>query len=146
MAICSGISASNLPEVWGMNWVLHLKYSPFSFGYPYFFSSFIYGDGHALPRILKFLKSINLQGEIQKKFVFPPMPESPSRDIDHILETQSALAVDLGGTHLRVAVVSSEVSSLAQIINRGQYHIGRIWFRKTRQVCTPDELPLFLST
>lgn len=71
-------------------------------------SSFIYGDGHALPRILKFLKSINLQGEIQKKFVFPPMPESPSRDIDHILETQSALAVDLGGTHLRVAVVSSE--------------------------------------
>lgn len=69
--------------------------------------SFIYGDGHALPRIMKFLNSINLEGEIQKKFVFPPMPESPSKDIDHILETQSALAVDLGGTHLRVAVVSS---------------------------------------
>ena len=72
-------------------------------------SSYIYGDGQAVPRIIKFLKQIDVDKEIQKGFVFPPMPESISKDIDHILETQSALAVDMGGTHLRVAIVSNEV-------------------------------------
>ncbi|KAF3821259.1 hypothetical protein GH733_011412 [Mirounga leonina] len=66
----------------------------------------IYGDGNAVPRILKFLKSIDLQEPLQKKFCFPPVKENISQDIDHILETLSALAVDLGGTNLRVAIVS----------------------------------------
>ncbi|XP_071947145.1 bifunctional UDP-N-acetylglucosamine 2-epimerase/N-acetylmannosamine kinase-like [Antedon mediterranea] len=69
--------------------------------------SYIYGDGHAVPRIIKFLKSLSLKSVIQKSFVFPPMPDSKSMDIDHILEIQSALAVDLGGTHLRVAIVTN---------------------------------------
>uniref|UniRef100_A0A672RZQ6 Bifunctional UDP-N-acetylglucosamine 2-epimerase/N-acetylmannosamine kinase n=1 Tax=Sinocyclocheilus grahami TaxID=75366 RepID=A0A672RZQ6_SINGR len=42
---------------------------------------------------------------LQKKFCFPAVKECISQDIDHILETQSALAVDLGGTNLRVAIV-----------------------------------------
>ncbi|XP_069093756.1 bifunctional UDP-N-acetylglucosamine 2-epimerase/N-acetylmannosamine kinase isoform X3 [Pleurodeles waltl] len=66
----------------------------------------IYGDGNAVPRIVKFLKSINLKWPLQKKFCFPPVKENISQDIDLILETQSALAVDLGGTNLRVAIVS----------------------------------------
>uniref|UniRef100_A0A8D0H180 Glucosamine (UDP-N-acetyl)-2-epimerase/N-acetylmannosamine kinase n=1 Tax=Sphenodon punctatus TaxID=8508 RepID=A0A8D0H180_SPHPU len=66
----------------------------------------IYGDGNAVPRILKFLKSIDLREPLQKKFCFPPVKENISQDIDHILETQSALAVDLGGTNLRIAIVS----------------------------------------
>uniref|UniRef100_A0A8D1RE16 UDP-N-acetylglucosamine 2-epimerase domain-containing protein n=1 Tax=Sus scrofa TaxID=9823 RepID=A0A8D1RE16_PIG len=66
----------------------------------------IYGDGNAVPRILKFLKSIDLQEPLQKKFCFPPVKDNISQDIDHILETLSALAVDLGGTNLRVAIVS----------------------------------------
>uniref|UniRef100_A0A1W7RH68 Bifunctional UDP-N-acetylglucosamine 2-epimerase/N-acetylmannosamine kinase n=1 Tax=Agkistrodon contortrix contortrix TaxID=8713 RepID=A0A1W7RH68_AGKCO len=66
----------------------------------------IYGDGNAVPRILKFLKCIDLEEPLQKKFCFPTVKESISQDIDHILETQSALAVDLGGTNLRVAIVS----------------------------------------
>ncbi|NXL45750.1 GLCNE kinase, partial [Podilymbus podiceps] len=66
----------------------------------------IYGDGNAVPRILKFLKSIDLKEPLQKKFCFPPVKDNISQDIDHILETQSALAVDLGGTNLRVAIVS----------------------------------------
>ncbi|XP_078742015.1 bifunctional UDP-N-acetylglucosamine 2-epimerase/N-acetylmannosamine kinase, partial [Lampetra fluviatilis] len=36
------------------------------------------------------------------------MRDSVSRDIDHILEVQSALAIDLGGTNLRVAIVTSK--------------------------------------
>ncbi|XP_030841746.1 bifunctional UDP-N-acetylglucosamine 2-epimerase/N-acetylmannosamine kinase isoform X1 [Strongylocentrotus purpuratus] len=70
--------------------------------------SYIYGDGHAVPRIIKFLKSIKQEDTIQKQFIFPPMPESPSIDIDHILETQSALAVDMGGTQLRVALIAAD--------------------------------------
>ncbi|KAJ8001018.1 hypothetical protein DPEC_G00186450 [Dallia pectoralis] len=67
----------------------------------------IYGDGNAVPRILKFLQSIDLDEPLQKSFCFPPVKEwDISQDIDHILETQSALAVDLGGTNLRVAIVS----------------------------------------
>ncbi|KAL7988562.1 hypothetical protein Chor_007481, partial [Crotalus horridus] len=66
----------------------------------------IYGDGNAVARILKFLKCIDLEEPLQKKFCFPTVKESISQDIDHILETQSALAVDLGGTNLRVAIVS----------------------------------------
>uniref|UniRef100_A0A803SL01 UDP-N-acetylglucosamine 2-epimerase domain-containing protein n=1 Tax=Anolis carolinensis TaxID=28377 RepID=A0A803SL01_ANOCA len=79
---------------------LHLQFGK---QYP---CSKIYGDGNAVPRILKFLKSIDLQEPLQKKFCFPPVKENISQDIDHILETQSALAVDLGGTNLRVAIVS----------------------------------------
>ncbi|XP_035280797.1 bifunctional UDP-N-acetylglucosamine 2-epimerase/N-acetylmannosamine kinase-like isoform X1 [Anguilla anguilla] len=66
----------------------------------------IYGDGNSVPRILKFLQSIDLDEPLQKSFRFPPVKECFSQDIDHILETQSALAVDLGGTNLRVAIIS----------------------------------------
>ncbi|XP_051785865.1 bifunctional UDP-N-acetylglucosamine 2-epimerase/N-acetylmannosamine kinase isoform X2 [Erpetoichthys calabaricus] len=66
----------------------------------------IYGDGNAVPRILKFLKTLDLSEPLQKKFCFPPVKECISQDIDFILETQSALAVDLGGTNLRVAIIS----------------------------------------
>uniref|UniRef100_A0A671FCZ0 Glucosamine (UDP-N-acetyl)-2-epimerase/N-acetylmannosamine kinase n=1 Tax=Rhinolophus ferrumequinum TaxID=59479 RepID=A0A671FCZ0_RHIFE len=79
---------------------LHLQFGK---QYP---CSKIYGDGNAVPRILKFLKSIDLQEPLQKKFCFPPVKENISQDIDHILETLSALAVDLGGTNLRVAIIS----------------------------------------
>lgn len=72
-------------------------------------SSKIYGDGNAVPRILKFLQSINLDEPLQKSFCFPAVKDCISQDIDHILETQSALAVDLGGTNLRVAIVSMVV-------------------------------------
>ncbi|KAM9314376.1 bifunctional UDP-N-acetylglucosamine 2-epimerase/N-acetylmannosamine kinase isoform 2-T2 [Pholidichthys leucotaenia] len=65
----------------------------------------IYGDGNAVPRILKFLRSIDLDEPLQKTFCFPPVKDCISQDIDHILETQSALAIDLGGTNLRVAIV-----------------------------------------
>ncbi|XP_061578027.1 bifunctional UDP-N-acetylglucosamine 2-epimerase/N-acetylmannosamine kinase isoform X2 [Cololabis saira] len=65
----------------------------------------IYGDGNAVPRFLKFLRSIDLDEPLQKTFCFPPVKDAISQDIDHILETQSALAVDLGGTNLRVAIV-----------------------------------------
>lgn len=73
------------------------------------FSSKIYGDGNAVPRILKFLRTINLDEPLQKTFCFPPVKECISQDIDHILETQSALAVDLGGTNLRVAIICMRV-------------------------------------
>lgn len=77
-----------------------------------YYSSKIYGDGNAVPRILKFLKSIDLKEPLQKKFCFPPVKDNISQDIDHILETQSALAVDLGGTNLRVAIVSMKVNTI----------------------------------
>ncbi|KTF85704.1 hypothetical protein cypCar_00011959 [Cyprinus carpio] len=66
----------------------------------------IYGDGNAVQRILKFMQTIDLSEPLQKKFCFPSVKECISQDIDHILETQSALAVDLGGTNLRVAIIS----------------------------------------
>lgn len=72
-------------------------------------SSKIYGDGNAVPRILKFLHSIDLEEPLQKTFCFPPVKDPISQDIDHILETQSALAVDLGGTNLRVAIICMRV-------------------------------------
>ncbi|XP_074993440.1 bifunctional UDP-N-acetylglucosamine 2-epimerase/N-acetylmannosamine kinase isoform X2 [Calonectris borealis] len=83
--------------------ILHALQLQFGKQYP---CSKIYGDGNAVPRILKFLKSIDLKEPLQKKFCFPPVKDNISQDIDHILETQSALAVDLGGTNLRVAIVS----------------------------------------
>ena len=73
-------------------------------------SSKIYGDGNAVPRILKFLRTIDLNEPLQKTFCFPSVKECFSQDIDHILETQSALAVDLGGTNLRVAIIGMRVS------------------------------------
>ncbi|XP_078592793.1 bifunctional UDP-N-acetylglucosamine 2-epimerase/N-acetylmannosamine kinase-like [Branchiostoma floridae x Branchiostoma japonicum] len=73
-------------------------------------SSHIYGDGHACQRIMKFIHTIksDLDKPIQKAFIFPPMRDTVSQDIDHILEIQSALAVDLGGTNLRVAIVGQQ--------------------------------------
>eukprot|EP00118_Oscarella_pearsei_P005167 m.23450 g.23450 ORF g.23450 m.23450 type:complete len:754 (+) comp28474_c0_seq2:110-2371(+) len=68
--------------------------------------SHIYGDGHAVQRITTFLKAINMDDDVQKDFSFPPMPASSSVDIDHVLDVQAAVAVDLGGTNLRVAVVT----------------------------------------
>ncbi|XP_041112570.1 bifunctional UDP-N-acetylglucosamine 2-epimerase/N-acetylmannosamine kinase isoform X2 [Polyodon spathula] len=85
------------------NKIFHALELQFGKRYP---CSKIYGDGNAVPRILKFLKSIDLDEPMQKKFCFPPVKECFSQDIDHVLETQSALAVDLGGTNLRVAIIS----------------------------------------
>ncbi|XP_028832042.1 bifunctional UDP-N-acetylglucosamine 2-epimerase/N-acetylmannosamine kinase isoform X1 [Denticeps clupeoides] len=85
------------------NKIYHALELQFGKRYP---CSKIYGDGNAVPRILKFLQTINLEEPLQKTFCFPPVKECISQDIDHILETQSALAVDLGGTNLRVAIVS----------------------------------------
>uniref|UniRef100_A0A6I8R3R3 Glucosamine (UDP-N-acetyl)-2-epimerase/N-acetylmannosamine kinase n=1 Tax=Xenopus tropicalis TaxID=8364 RepID=A0A6I8R3R3_XENTR len=85
------------------NKIIHALQLQFGKRYP---CSKIYGDGNAVPRIVKFLKSISLDEPLQKKFCFPPVKESISQDIDHILETLSALAVDLGGTNLRIGIVS----------------------------------------
>ncbi|KAG7313818.1 hypothetical protein KOW79_022314 [Hemibagrus wyckioides] len=86
------------------NKIYHALELQFGKRYP---CSKIYGDGNAVPRILKFLQSIDLSEPVQKTFSFPPVPEdSVSQDIDHILETQSALGIDLGGTNLRVAIVT----------------------------------------
>ncbi|KAM9331274.1 bifunctional UDP-N-acetylglucosamine 2-epimerase/N-acetylmannosamine kinase isoform 2-T2 [Gastrophryne carolinensis] len=85
------------------NKIIHALQLQFGKRYP---CSKIYGDGSAVPRIVKFLKSVSLSEPLQKKFRFPPVKESISQDIDHILETQSALAIDLGGTNLRIAIVS----------------------------------------
>uniref|UniRef100_A0A8C5CZ68 UDP-N-acetylglucosamine 2-epimerase domain-containing protein n=1 Tax=Gadus morhua TaxID=8049 RepID=A0A8C5CZ68_GADMO len=85
------------------NKIYHALELQFGKRYP---CSKIYGDGNAVPRILKFLRSIKLDEPLQKSFCFPPVKEAFSQDIDHILETQCALAVDLGGTNLRVAIVS----------------------------------------
>ncbi|KAM4809318.1 bifunctional UDP-N-acetylglucosamine 2-epimerase/N-acetylmannosamine kinase isoform 2-T2 [Rhinophrynus dorsalis] len=85
------------------NKIVHALQLQFGKRYP---CSKIYGDGNAVPRIVKFLKSLSLAEPLQKKFCFPPVKESISQDIDHILETLSALAVDLGGTNLRIAIVS----------------------------------------
>ncbi|XP_015228155.1 PREDICTED: bifunctional UDP-N-acetylglucosamine 2-epimerase/N-acetylmannosamine kinase isoform X3 [Cyprinodon variegatus] len=84
------------------NKIYHALELQFGKRYP---CSKIYGDGNAVPRILKFLSNIDLEEPLQKTFCFPPVKDSFSQDIDHILETQSALAVDLGGTNLRVAIV-----------------------------------------
>ncbi|CAN9510123.1 unnamed protein product [Ophioblennius macclurei] len=84
------------------NKIYHALELQFGKRYP---CSKIYGDGNAVPRILKFLRNINLDEPLQKTFCFPPVKDSISQDIDHILETQSALAIDLGGTNLRVAIV-----------------------------------------
>ncbi|XP_029529516.1 bifunctional UDP-N-acetylglucosamine 2-epimerase/N-acetylmannosamine kinase-like isoform X2 [Oncorhynchus nerka] len=85
------------------NKIYHALELQFGKRYP---CSKIYGDGNAVPRILKFLRTIDLDEPLQKTFCFPPVKEwDISQDIDHILETQSALAVDLGGTNLRVAIV-----------------------------------------
>ncbi|XP_065110467.1 bifunctional UDP-N-acetylglucosamine 2-epimerase/N-acetylmannosamine kinase isoform X2 [Paramisgurnus dabryanus] len=85
------------------NKIFHALELQFGKRYP---CSKIYGDGNAVQRILKFLQTINLNEPLQKRFCFPPVKECISQDIDHILETQSALAVDLGGTNLRVAIIS----------------------------------------
>ncbi|KAG8014437.1 Bifunctional UDP-N-acetylglucosamine 2-epimerase/N-acetylmannosamine kinase [Nibea albiflora] len=84
------------------NKIYHALELQFGKRYP---CSKIYGDGNAVPRILKFLRSIDLEEPLQKTFCFPPVKDPISQDIDHILETQSALAVDLGGTNLRVAII-----------------------------------------
>uniref|UniRef100_A0A8K9XQH0 Glucosamine (UDP-N-acetyl)-2-epimerase/N-acetylmannosamine kinase n=1 Tax=Oncorhynchus mykiss TaxID=8022 RepID=A0A8K9XQH0_ONCMY len=86
------------------NKIYHALELQFGKRYP---CSKIYGDGNAVPRIMKFLQAIDLDEPLQKTFCFPPIREwDISQDIDHILETQGALAIDLGGTNLRVAIVS----------------------------------------
>ncbi|XP_042572740.1 bifunctional UDP-N-acetylglucosamine 2-epimerase/N-acetylmannosamine kinase isoform X3 [Cyprinus carpio] len=85
------------------NKIYHALELQFGKRYP---CSKIYGDGNAVQRILKFMQTIDLSEPLQKKFCFPSVKECISQDIDHILETQSALAVDLGGTNLRVAIIS----------------------------------------
>ncbi|KAF7686638.1 hypothetical protein HF521_015031 [Silurus meridionalis] len=86
------------------NKIYHALELQFGKRYP---CSKIYGDGNAVPRILKFLQSIDLSEPVQKTFSFPPVREdNVSQDIDHILETQSALGIDLGGTNLRVGIVT----------------------------------------
>ncbi|XP_034043370.1 bifunctional UDP-N-acetylglucosamine 2-epimerase/N-acetylmannosamine kinase isoform X2 [Thalassophryne amazonica] len=85
------------------NKIYHALELQFGKRYP---CSKIYGDGNAVPRILKFLRTIVLDEPLQKTFRFPPVKDSISQDIDHILETQSALAIDMGGTNLRVAIIS----------------------------------------
>ncbi|XP_072108255.1 bifunctional UDP-N-acetylglucosamine 2-epimerase/N-acetylmannosamine kinase [Mobula birostris] len=87
------------------NKILHALQLQFGKLYP---CSKIYGDGNAVPRILRFLKTIDVTEPLQKKFCFPPVKECGSQDIDHILEIHSALAVDLGGTNLRVAIISMQ--------------------------------------
>ncbi|XP_006629788.2 bifunctional UDP-N-acetylglucosamine 2-epimerase/N-acetylmannosamine kinase isoform X2 [Lepisosteus oculatus] len=89
------------------NKIYHALELQFGKRYP---CSKIYGDGNAVTRILKFLKTIDLDEPLQKTFCFPPVKDCISQDIDHILETQSALSVDLGGTNLRVAIVSMKGS------------------------------------
>lgn len=84
------------------NKIYHALELQFGKRYP---CSKIYGDGNAVPRILKFLRTIDLDEPLQKTFCFPPVKDCNSQDIDHILETQSALAIDLGGTNLRVAII-----------------------------------------
>ncbi|XP_043096872.1 bifunctional UDP-N-acetylglucosamine 2-epimerase/N-acetylmannosamine kinase isoform X5 [Puntigrus tetrazona] len=99
------------------NKIYHALELQFGKRYP---CSKIYGDGNAVQRILKFMQSIDLSEPLQKKFCFPAVKECISQDIDHILETQSALAVDLGGTNLRVAIVSMKVYNYQRVHNSSQ--------------------------
>lgn len=99
------------------NKIYHALELQFGKRYP---CSKIYGDGNAVQRILKFMQSIDLSEPLQKKFCFPPVKECISQDIDHILETQSALAVDLGGTNLRVAIVSMKVYNYHRVHTSSQ--------------------------
>ncbi|XP_029949111.1 bifunctional UDP-N-acetylglucosamine 2-epimerase/N-acetylmannosamine kinase isoform X2 [Salarias fasciatus] len=95
------------------NKIFHALELQFGKRYP---CSKIYGDGNAVPRILKFLQSIDLDEPLQKTFCFPPVKDSISQDIDHILETQSALAIDLGGTNLRVAIICMKGSVVKKYV------------------------------
>ncbi|XP_077992295.1 bifunctional UDP-N-acetylglucosamine 2-epimerase/N-acetylmannosamine kinase-like [Glandiceps talaboti] len=94
--------------------ILHALQLQFKQQFP---SSYIYGDGHAVSRIINFMKEIDVNEPIQKQFIFPPISDSISQDIDHILEIQSALAVDLGGTNLRVAIIS-KAGKIIDMISR----------------------------
>ncbi|XP_042572739.1 bifunctional UDP-N-acetylglucosamine 2-epimerase/N-acetylmannosamine kinase isoform X2 [Cyprinus carpio] len=99
------------------NKIYHALELQFGKRYP---CSKIYGDGNAVQRILKFMQTIDLSEPLQKKFCFPSVKECISQDIDHILETQSALAVDLGGTNLRVAIISMKVYSYHRVHTSSQ--------------------------
>ncbi|XP_034543415.1 bifunctional UDP-N-acetylglucosamine 2-epimerase/N-acetylmannosamine kinase-like [Notolabrus celidotus] len=98
----TGENVLHVRDADSQNKVFHALELQFGKRYP---CSKIYGDGNAVPRILKFLRTIDLDESLQKSFCFPPVKDSNSQDIDHILETQAALAVDLGGTNLRVAII-----------------------------------------
>ncbi|XP_041640775.1 bifunctional UDP-N-acetylglucosamine 2-epimerase/N-acetylmannosamine kinase isoform X1 [Cheilinus undulatus] len=98
----TGENVLHVRDADSQNKIFHALELQFGKRYP---CSKIYGDGNAVPRILKFLRTIDLDEPLQKTFCFPPVKDSISQDIDHILETQTALAVDLGGTNLRVAIV-----------------------------------------
>uniref|UniRef100_A0A8C2G8Z1 Bifunctional UDP-N-acetylglucosamine 2-epimerase/N-acetylmannosamine kinase n=1 Tax=Cyprinus carpio TaxID=7962 RepID=A0A8C2G8Z1_CYPCA len=99
------------------NKIYHALELQFGKRYP---CSKIYGDGNAVQRILKFMQTIDLSEPLQKKFCFPSVKECISQDIDHILETQSALAVDLGGTNLRVAIISMKAYSYHRVHTSSQ--------------------------
>ncbi|KAJ8247421.1 hypothetical protein GJAV_G00246200 [Gymnothorax javanicus] len=99
----TGENVLHVRDADSQNKIYHALELQFGKRYP---CSKIYGDGNAVPRILKFLRSIDLDEPLQKTYHFPPVKDCISQDIDHILETQSALAIDLGGTNLRVAIVS----------------------------------------
>ncbi|XP_048826799.1 bifunctional UDP-N-acetylglucosamine 2-epimerase/N-acetylmannosamine kinase isoform X2 [Brienomyrus brachyistius] len=99
----TGENVLHVRDADSQNKIYHALELQFGKRYP---GSKIYGDGNAVPRILRFLQTIDLDEPLQKTFCFPVVKDCNSQDIDHILETQSALAVDLGGTNLRVAVVS----------------------------------------
>ncbi|XP_074519456.1 bifunctional UDP-N-acetylglucosamine 2-epimerase/N-acetylmannosamine kinase isoform X2 [Halichoeres trimaculatus] len=98
----TGENVLHVRDADSQNKIYHALELQFGKRYP---CSKIYGDGNAVPRILKFLRTIDLDEPLQKTFCFPPVKDSISQDIDHILETQAALAVDLGGTNLRVAII-----------------------------------------
>uniref|UniRef100_A0A8C4WZV5 Glucosamine (UDP-N-acetyl)-2-epimerase/N-acetylmannosamine kinase n=1 Tax=Eptatretus burgeri TaxID=7764 RepID=A0A8C4WZV5_EPTBU len=96
------------------NKIIHALQLQYGKRYP---CSKIYGDGQAVPRIIQFLKSIDIDKPLQKKFCFPHVYDSVFHDIDHILEMQSALAIDLGGTHLRVALVNINGEIITKCVN-----------------------------
>ncbi|XP_060920453.1 bifunctional UDP-N-acetylglucosamine 2-epimerase/N-acetylmannosamine kinase-like isoform X2 [Labrus mixtus] len=98
----TGENVLHVRDADSQNKIYHALELQFGKRYP---CSKVYGDGNSVSRILKFLRTINLDEPLQKMFCFPPVKESISQDIDHILETQTALAVNLGGTNLRVAIV-----------------------------------------
>ncbi|KAM7010133.1 LOW QUALITY PROTEIN: bifunctional UDP-N-acetylglucosamine 2-epimerase/N-acetylmannosamine kinase-like [Tautogolabrus adspersus] len=110
----TGENVLHVRDADSQNKIYHALELQFGKRYP---CSKIYGDGNAVPRILKFLRTINLDEPLQKTFCFPPGERLVSQDIDHILETQTALAVDLGGTNLRVAIVCQRGKILKKYVH-----------------------------
>ncbi|KAM7009506.1 bifunctional UDP-N-acetylglucosamine 2-epimerase/N-acetylmannosamine kinase-like [Tautogolabrus adspersus] len=110
----TGENVLHVRDADSQNKIYHALELQFGKRYP---CSKVYGDGNSVSRILKFLRTINLDEPLQKMFCFPPVKDSISQDIDHILETQTALAVDLGGTNLRVAIVCQKGKILKKYVH-----------------------------